>query len=170
MKDKRKTLLVCLLALAMMLAMTACGGSNQGDSSTEDTTKQEETGTDDSNVSLKDDQEEAKYQIEVAMQKQLEEAYGDKVNDARIYVDKIYTAKEEQESEALKSYDLSPDEVAFEVHYELHPAEGTDVNELLAGNGEYDEESGWVIEKYNVGILRPAEDGSYTITDFGTGW
>ena len=104
------------------------------------------------------------------MQSLLEEAYGDKVNDARIYVEKIYTAEDEQADEALKEYNLGPDEVAFEVRYELHPAEGVDVNELMAATGEYDEESGWVTDKFNLGILRPTEDGSYTITDFGTGW
>ena len=132
--------------------------------------KSEQTGTAGSNIPLKDNPEEAKYQIEVAMQYLLEEAYGDKVNDARIYVEKIYTVEDEQANEALKSYELGPDEVAFEVRYELHPAEGVDVNELLAATGEYDEESGWVTDKYNLGVLRPTEDGSYTITDFGTGW
>ena len=50
------------------------------------------------------------------------------------------------------------------------PSEGVDLNNMLAANGEYDEESGWVINKYGLGILRPTEDGSYEITDFGTGW
>ena len=59
----------------------------------------------------------------------------------------------------MKSYQLGPDEVAFEVHYELLPVAGTDINELTAATGVYDEESGWVKEKYNVGILRPNESG-----------
>ena len=151
------------------MALTACSGSAQEDPEA-DVPKSEQTGSAGSNIPLKDNQEEAEYQIKVAMQNLLEEAYGDKINDARIYVEKIYTSEDEEANEALRSYDLGPDEVAFEVRYELHPAEGTDVNELLAATGEYDEESGWVIEKYNLGILRPTEDGSYTITDFGTGW
>ena len=85
-------------------------------------------------------------------------------------MEKIYTAEEEQENEALKDYNLGPDEVAFEVRYDLHPAEGADMNELMAANGEYDEERGWIVDKFNLGILRKAEDGSYTITDYGTGW
>ena len=164
-----KKLLCLILTACLLITLTACGGSNQEEAET-DVPKSEQTGTAGSNIPLKDNQEEAEYQIEVAMQKLLEEAYGDKVNDARIYVEKIYTAEDEQADEALKSYNLGPDEVAFEVRYELHPAEGTDVNALLAATGEYDEESGWVIEKYNLGILRPTDDGSYTITDFGTGW
>ena len=164
-----KKLLCLILTACLLIMLTACGGSNQEETET-DVPKSEQTGTAGSNIPLKDNQEEAEYQIEVAMQKLLEEAYGDKVNDARIYVEKIYTVEDEQENEALKDYNLSPDEVAFEVRYELHPAEGTDVNELMAATGEYDEESGWVIEKYNLGVLRPTDDGSYTITDFGTGW
>lgn len=164
-----KRVLCFILTACLLLTLTACGGSSQEATET-DVPKSEQTGTAGSNIPLKDNQEEAKYQIEVAMQYLLEEAYGDKVNDARIYVEKIYTAEEEQAMDVLKDYNLGPDEVAFEVRYELHPAEGVDVNELMAANGEYDEESGWVTEKYSVGILRPAEDGSYTITDFGTGW
>lgn len=133
--------------------------------------KSEQEGTAGSNMPIKDNAEEAEYQIKVAMQYLLEEIYGDKIFDARIYVDKIYTAEEEQE-DPLKSYNLGPDEVAFEVHYEILPVEGTDVNELTAATGVYDEESGWVKEKYNIGILRPNEGGepAYKITDFGTGF
>ena len=166
-----KKLLSLILAACLLISLAACSGSDQEQEASEtDVPKSEQTGTAGSNIPLKDNPEEAKYQIEVAMQKLLEESYGDKVTDARIYVEKIYTAEDEQADEALKEYNLGPDEVAFEVRYELHPAEGVDVNELMAATGEYDEESGWVIEKYNLGVLRPTEDGSYTITDFGTGW
>ena len=102
----------------------------------------------------------------------LEEAYGDKVTDARIYVEKVYTAEEEQSDELLSSLGLGPDEYAFEVKYELRPAEGVDPIEMTAGTGEFDEASGWVVEKYNVGVLRPNDSGepAYVITDFGTGF
>ncbi len=134
--------------------------------------KDEQTGTAGSQIPLKDNHDEADYQIQVAMQYLLEEAYGDKVNDARVYVEKIYTSEEEQAIPELKERNLGPDEVAFEVKYELHPAEGTDVNELTAATGTYDEETGWILEKYNLGILRPNDSGDreYKITDFGTGW
>lgn len=133
--------------------------------------KSEQTGTAGSNLPIKDNPEEAEYQIKVAMQYLFEEVYGGKIVDARIYVDKIYTAQEEQE-EPLKSYNLGPDEVAFAVHYEILPKEGTDINELTAATGVYDAESGWIKEKYNIGILRPNEGGepAYKITNFGTGF
>ena len=136
--------------------------------------KSEQTGTAGSNIPLKDNLEEAKHQIEVAMQYLLKETYGDEVFDARIYVEKVYTAEEEQEIEALKEMNLGPNEVAFEVKYELKPAAGVeDIMKFTAATGEYDEETGWVKEKYNLGVLRPT-DGSgeqkYKITDFGTGW
>ena len=172
-----KKLLCLLIAACLMLTLAACSGAAKEEGSNaeqeaaeEEVPKEEQEGTAGSNIPLKDNAEEAKYQIEVAMQKLLEEAYGDKVNDARIYVEKIYTAEDEQKDEALKSYNLGPDEVAFEVRYELHPAKGTDPNELTAATGEYDEASGWVVDKFNLGVLRPTDDGSYEITDFGTGW
>ena len=135
--------------------------------------KQDETGTAGSNMPLKDNAEEAKYQIEVAMQHLLEETYGDKVVDARITVDKVYSAADEESVPSLKEMKLGLDEVAFEVSYELKPKEGEDVNQFTAATGEYDEASGWVKDKHNVGILRPNPDGkepAYVITDFGTGW
>lgn len=172
-----KKLLCLMLAACLIFAMTACGGSAQEEPAAEAPESEQaadasegETGTAGSNIPLKDNQEEAEYQIKVAMQELLKESYGDKITDARIYVEKIYTAEDEAANEAVKSLNLGPDEVAFEVRYELHPAEGTDVNELLPANGQLDEESGWVIDKFGLGVLRPADDGTYTITDFGTGW
>lgn len=70
----------------------------------------------------------------------------------------------------MKEEHLTLDDVAFEVSYDLHPAKGTDVNELLPANGEVDKASGWVVEKSAVGILRKADDGSYIVDSFGTGW
>ena len=181
MKRKLSILVIAVMLLsAGCVFLTACGGSAQESSSTTETTEEETTGTDvpkseqtgtaGSNIPLKDNHEEAENQVKIAMQNLIKETYGDKVDDARINEVKIYTAEDEQANEILKTYNLGPDEVAFEVGYDLHPAEGTDVNELLAATGEYDEESGWVINKFNLGVLRPTEDGSYTITDFGTGW
>ena len=125
---------------------------------TEQNSSNEQTGTAGSNIPLKDNEEEAKYQIEVAMQKLLEETYGDKVFDARIYVDKIYSTEEEKE-EPLKSLNIGIEDVAFEVNYELKLASGVDPNEFTAGTGYYDEESEWVKEKSAVGILRKTESG-----------
>ena len=172
-----KKLLCLLLTACMIFTLAACSGAAKEESNTEpaeqeetEVPKEEQEGTAGSNIPLKDNAEEAKYQIELAMQDLLKETYGDKINDARIYVEKIYTAEDEQKEDALKDYNLGPDEVAFEVRYELHPAEGADVNEFLAATGEYDKESGWVVDKFNLGILRPDGEGKYKITDFGTGW
>ena len=123
-------------------------------------------------ISLKDNNEEAKYPIELAMKNQIKEAYGNDVVDSKIDVQKIYSPADEQEVEPLKEMNLGRNEVAFEVKYELKPAEGVDVMALTAATGEYDEASGWVKEKYNLGILRPNDSGEakYKITDFGTGW
>ena len=177
-----KGLLIVLCTL-MLVSCTAKKQDNTADTQENTAEKQEETTTNDvpkdqqegtagSNIPLKDNLEEAKYQVEVAMQHQLEQMYGDKINDARIYVEKVYNAEEEKEG-ALKDYNLGPNEVAFQVKYEVHPAEGVDVNELLAATGTFDEASGWVTEKYGVGILRPnseAAEPKYVITDFGTGF
>ena len=121
-------------------------------------------------VALKDSYGEAEYQIQLAFQKWIKSAYGDDVTESKVYVEKIYNTEQEQASDALKSYNLGPDEVAFEVKYELHPAEGADVNALTAATGEFDADSGWIKDKFNLGILRPDGNGGYTVTDVGTGW
>ena len=117
-------------------------------------------------------QAEAEYQIKVAFQDWIIKSFGDSVVDARINVTKIYTAEEENEIDVLKEYNLGSDEVAFEVNYELKPAEGADINSLTAATGVYDEESGWIKEKFNSGVLRPTinEEALYRVTDVGTGW
>ncbi len=162
-----KKLITLLLTLALVCALAACGAAP---AEQQEETEPAETAETAEVTEKTMSPEDAEYQIEVAMQYLLEEAYGDKVNDARIYVEKVYTAEEEQADELLSSLGLGPDEYAFEVKYELHPAEGTDPIELTAATGEFDEASGWVLEKYNVGVLRPNDSGepAYVITDFGT--
>lgn len=182
-----KKMIALLFAGALVLAMLAACGQNANDkasasassqavssatraSASSSATASSSAGADDNATSLKNDPAEAEHQIQIAMQYQLEKAYGDKVNDARIHVKKIYSAEEEKADEILKSYNLGPDEVAFEIEYELHPADGVDAMEMTAATGQYDETTGWVVDKYNVGILRPNPDGepAYIVTDFGT--
>ena len=172
-----KKLLLLVLTLCLVFTLAACGGSGKDDAEKADqeaaeteVPKSEQEGSAGSNIPLKDNQEEAEKQIVSAMEEQLKEAYGDAIDDVKISVEKIYTTEDEQANEILKEENLGPDEVAFEVKYDLHPSDGTDYNELLPANGEYDEESGWVVNKFAVGILRKNDDGTYEITDFGTGW
>ena len=170
-----KKLLLLVLTICLVFALAACGGSAKEDAGEQDTSetevpKSEQEGSAGSNIPLKDNQEEAEKQIEAALQKQLEEAYGDKIDDVRIRVDKVYSTEDEQANDILKEENLGPDDVAFEVSYDLHPSDGTDYNELLPANGDYDEASGWVVDKSAVGILKKADDGSYEIDSFGTGW
>ena len=165
-----KKLVLLVLTVCLVFALAACGGAAKEEAAEPEVPKSEQEGSAGSNIPLKDNQEEAEKQITDLLQKQFEEAYGDKIDDTRIKVTKIYTAEDEQANDALKQENLSEDEVAFEVQYDLHPSEGTDYNELLPANGEYDEASGWVVDKSAVGILRKADDGSYEVTDFGTGW
>ena len=145
--------------------------SKQKNSSSE-TEKSDEKGTAGSNISLKDNQEEAEYQIKAAVQEKIKEGYGNNVIDARINVTKIYTAEDEEKDEILKEMKLGKNEVAFEVKIELKPSSNADVNLLTIPNGKYDEESGWVIDSSRLGILVQDEDDNtkYTIRNYGTGW
>ena len=174
MKEKMSTikkLLCMMLAVCLVFALAACGGAAKEESAEgTDVPKEEQEGTAGSNMPLKDNVEEAEKQITIAVENDLKEAYGDKLDDVRIRVTKVYSTEDEQANEVLKQDNLSPEEVAFEVSYDLHPAAGVDEKEFLAGNGEYDEASGWIVDKSAVGVLEPADDGTYTIKNFGTGW
>ena len=174
-----KKVIICIIVVLVIIGIVCvCVKTKKGGTEVEPveeptvTNKGDEVGTAGSNIPLKDNLEEAEYQIKVAMQNWLKDAYGEKVFDARIYVEKMYTTEEEQEIPELKERNLGPNEVAFEVKYEIKPAVGVDPVIFTAATGEYDEEAGWVKEKYNLGILRPTgkEEPKYEITDFGTGW
>ena len=134
--------------------------------------KSEQIGTAGSNIPLKDNLEEAKVQVLAAVEKYLRDAWAEKIDDVEVTVEKVYSDEEEKADELLKSLDLSPFEIAFSVSYKLHPAEGVeDLMQFTAGTGEIDEASGWIINKSNVGSLRPDPDGEgYIVTDFGTGF
>ena len=86
---------------------------------------------------------------------------------------KVYTVEDEQSEEGLRDLNLTVDEIAFEVAYDLKPASDDDITRLTIPNGEYSEErGGWVVDKTNLGILKPSEesDTGYVVTHIGTGW
>ncbi|MBR3898172.1 MAG: M15 family metallopeptidase [Bacilli bacterium] len=119
---------------------------------------------------IKGTPEAAKYQIEKTLQEYFKEVYGDKISNSRFNVTKIYTAKEEKE-EPLKSLKIGDKDIAFEVTYQLQPSEGTDPNELMIPDGEYDKKLGWVKNLSRLGVLKYSEKNkSYSIENFGTGW
>ena len=178
-----KKLLLIVASITVVFALSACDNnkpteqnsekliSNNTNSNSEasEKTKENAKEKEDEVKGIKYNEGEAKYQIQLAMQKLIEEAYGDAVYDTYTNVDKVYSAEEEEEIDVLKEYNLGPDEVAFEVSFSLNPAEGADILQLTATDGEYDKESGRVVNKHGLGILRPSGD-SYVITNFGTGW
>lgn len=122
----------------------------------------------DSIKDVKGNESASKYKIEKNLQKYFEKAYENKITNSRFNIKKIYTTKEEK-SEPLKSLKLNEKDIAFEVEYELMPAEEIDYNELMTADGEYNETTGWVTNINRVGILK-YKDGKYEIKNFGTGW
>ena len=97
-----KKLLLLVLTICLVFTLASCGGSAKEDAGEQEPSetevpKSEQEGSAGSNIPLKDNQEEAEKQIEAALQKQLEEAYGDKVDDVRIRVEKVYSTEDEPE-------------------------------------------------------------------------
>ena len=122
----------------------------------------------DSIENIKETPEAAKYKIEKTLQEYFKDVYGDKITNSRFNVTKIYTAKEEKQ-DPIKSLKLGKKDIAFEVTYQLQPADKTDLKELTVVDGEYDEELGWVKDISRLGVLK-YKNGSYSIENFGTGW
>ena len=168
-----KKTLCMILALCMVLALlAACGAKTEQPAASSAPAESASQSAPAELVEKLMTPEQAAEAVEAAMETQIDKMFGDKVTEYRIFVEKVYTPEEEQEDELIKSYELGDDEYAFEVKYELKPAEGEDTMQFTAGTGTVDETTGWIVEKYNVGILRPATEGDapYTITDFGTGF
>ena len=188
MKRRIALMTAVILAISTLAACAAAPAASTGSTAeaapaveaaaeetaeTADVPKSEQTGTAGSNIPLKDNMKEAEAQVIAAMQAKLVEMYGDQVDDSRIRIEKLYSTEDEQAFEPVGSMHLGPNEVAFELTMDLHPAEGADVNMLLIPNGELDEESGWVVNVFRLGVLREnteSSDPKYVITDFGTGW
>ena len=159
-----KRFMLGILAVLAVTSLVACGNKQEENQVPEtnneivetqpqeeveivDVPKSEQTGTAGSSIPLKDNEEEVKRLIEIAMRDYYINNYGSEVEDMRIDVEKIYSTEEEQQNETLKSYNLGPNEVAFEVRYDLKPEEDLEnVMKFTAGTGTYDEET---IEKFN---------------------
>ena len=123
----------------------------------------------DSITDLKKNPSAAKYKIEKALQEKLNKDLEGKITNSRFNITKIYSDKEVNKNETIKSLKLGKNDIAFEVTYQLQPAEGVDPNELMVVDGKYDEELEWVVDLNRLGILRYKNE-KYTIDNFGTGW
>jgi hypothetical protein len=123
---------------------------------------------------LRDNPEQAGAEIVMALSTYLMDVYGDDVDSIAITVDKVYDSVETAEYEFLQGLDMTDDDVAFEVSYELKPVDGLSEEDLMIlslPDGVYDEESGMVTELHRIGVLK-YQDGEYVIDSkhFGTGW
>ena len=75
------------------------------------------------------------------------------------------------DSSELSTMGLGDKDIAFEVTYQLQPAEGVDINPIMVPDGEYNENLGWITNISRVGILKyNNKTKKYTIKNFGTGW
>ena len=120
---------------------------------------------------IKETPSAAKYQIAKTLQEHLKNAYGDKITNSRFNVIRIYSDEEVNKDEIFKSLNLGKNDIPFEVEYQLLPAKDEYINELMIPNGEYDKNLGWVKNISRLGVLKYNEiNGSYSITNLGTGW
>ena len=109
----------------------------------------------------------ARYKIVEALKKELKEAYKDKYTEVKFDVTKIYG--DDEAKDLVDNY--SSEDILFEVEYQIKPSEGVDPNEFMIPNGELDSETGWVKKITRVGTLKyNSKDGSYSLSNFGTGF
>ena len=121
---------------------------------------------------LINNKEAAKYQLEKKLQEEFEQnIYKDKIINERFNVKKIYTYKDADHDENIKSLKLGKHDIAFDVEYQIQPADGVDINELMIPDGEYNEDLGWIVDISRVGILRQNQKTKVlSLENFGTGW
>ena len=116
--------------------------------------------------------ESAKYKLERRLQEYFEQdIYKDKITNERFNVKKIYTKKDGKKDQTIKDLKLGKDDFAFDVVYEILPADGVDINELMIPDGEYNETTGWITGIQRVGVARvDSKTGFVNIESYGTGW
>ena len=120
---------------------------------------------------LVNNKQAAIYHIEKKLQEEFREMYKDQITNSRFNVTKIYTKKDGKEDETIKGLNLGDHDLAFEVTYQLKPAEGVDINLLMITDGVYNEELEWVTDISRLGIMRQDPDTkALTLENFGTGW
>ena len=116
---------------------------------------------------FEENEDAAKYQISIALQDYLNSIYGDKITNSRFDFTKLYITEEDKKSDAVKDLKLGKNDIAFEVTYQVLPAEGVDITEITRTGGALDEQLGWVTNIQRVGVL-VANSGRYKITNFRT--
>ena len=85
------------------------------------------------------------YQIEKTLKEEFQnKIYKDKISNVRFNVTKVYTKEEIKKDKVLKSLKIGDKDIAFEVTYQLQPADEIDYNELMIPDGEYNEELEWI--------------------------
>lgn len=87
--------------------------------------------------------------IKSATKKYFEMVYEDKIEDIKIDSIKIYEKKEVQDH-----VDLAENDYAFEIEVELKPTNKDEAEKITDALGEYNEETGWVVEKEGFGVMR----------------
>ena len=122
----------------------------------------------DSIEDLNNNRSAAIYRIEKTLQDYLK---NDSIANIRFNIYKIYTKKDAEKDDTLKSLKLGNKDLAFEVTYQLQPAEESDIQELTLTDGEYNEDLGWVTGISRLGVLKyNSKTKKYSIKNFGTGW
>lgn len=166
MKKTLKFALLIVLLTGALFILTACGNQENKTNETGTTTSQK----DDINVESLSNEEKIEHYIHDIL-KETYGPYGEKLEAAKIYVDKMYTADEAAKDETLKTLNLGEKDIAFEASINLQPVEGADIFQFTIPDGVYDENTGWVTEIHRLGVLRyNSADKSYSITNYGTGW
>ena len=171
MKKALKIVLLIAFLIGALFILTACG--NQ-DNKTKETTSESNNSTTSKtegiDIESLSDEEKIEHYMH-ALLKDIYGEYGEKLEAAKIYVDKMYNATEVAKDGTLKSLNLGEKDIAFEVSLQLQPVEGADIFQFTVPDGVYDEDTGWVNEIHRLGVLRyNTTDKSYSITNYGTGW
>ena len=116
--------------------------------------------------------EACKYKIEnMLSDKIINYMYKDKVKNVRYNIKKIYTYKDSDIDDSIKSLKIDKNDVAFEVEYQMEPADESYIKDLTVTSGIYYKKIGWITDISRLGILKyNKKTKNYTIENFGTGW
>lgn len=144
----KKVIGFSLIVVMLLIVLTACE-SNTAKTETENVVENTVADVAEEKVEPLEDVE---AEIEAATKRYFDMVYGDKISEVKASNIKVYEGEEREN--ILEIVDLTENDYAFEIDYEIKPATENDVKDITEYAGTYDKETGTISQKQAYGVMR----------------
>ena len=142
----KKVIGFSLIVVMLLIVLTACESKTTKtnvENPVEESTNEEEK---------VEPLEDVEAEIEAATKRYFDMVYGDKISEVKVSNIKVYEGEEREN--ILEIVDLTENDYAFEIDYEIKPATENDVKDITEYAGTYDKETGIISQKQAYGVMR----------------